>query len=82
MPPELRWIFENAPPSQLMEWFLKGDSLGCKVRKQIKKDTYLFLPEASYFSVKFRGNDLDIRWKRSSFHFKFNSRGLEGTVKE
>jgi hypothetical protein len=82
MPLELRWIFERAPPSHVLDWFLKCDSLWGNVGESTNQDTYLFIPEASYLSVKIRDKELVIKWKRSSFPFELKSKGLDGTIEE
>lgn len=61
---------------------MKCDSLGGKVGESTNQDTYLFIPEASYLSVKIRDKELVIKWKRSSFPFELKSKGLDGTVEE
>lgn len=79
---ELRWIFENGPPVCLQEWFSKNDFLGSTKERQIYQDIYLFNPEVDYTSLKFRNENLDIKWKRSSYPFELKSRGFTGIVED
>jgi len=79
---ELRWIFEGkATPEDVSSWFYEKLGSSGNPREDPYDDIYLFNPEVDYSSVKFRGESLDIKWRRNDFPINLRGSGANNTNK-
>jgi hypothetical protein len=88
---ELRWFFQGKVPEEIKRWFNKGflhnkdHILGKEQEKdEAFQDIYLFNPEVNYSSVKFRNNNIIIKWKNSSspINMRINNMNISGIIEE
>src|SRR5215207_7440902 len=67
---EMRWFFQGKVPEEVKRWFNKGSFDNEKSfleKEETYQDIYLFNPEVTYSSVKFRNENFVIKWRKNTF---------------
>ena len=77
---ELRWFFQDKVPEGINRWFKKefkkNEGNGTEVIDSYQ-DIYLFNPEVTYSSIKFRNDTFVIKWRKNTFPIKLNLKNID-----
>ncbi len=61
---ELRWFKRGIPPAEVEEWFDRH-CLQNQVGEEVRTDFYLYLPESTTVSYKWRQENLELKWRQA-----------------
>src|SRR6185312_1730577 len=77
---ELRWFFQDKVPEGINRWFKKefkkNEGNSTEVIDSYQ-DIYLFNPEVTYSSIKFRNDTFVIKWRKNTFPIKLNLKNID-----
>jgi hypothetical protein len=84
---EMRWFFQGKIPEEVKRWFNKvflDNEKPFLEKEETYQDIYLFNPEVSYSSVKFRNENFGIKWRKNTYPIaiRINKTNISGVAEE